>query len=55
MEAGKRFNVIQQHKKEDVVENEMVDLPPLMEPEEGKREEIEQAASESRRLATSSS
>ena len=29
----------------------MVNLPPLMEPEEGKREEIEQAASESRHLA----
>ena len=51
MEAGKGFTVIQQHKKEDVVENEMVDLPPLMEPEEGKGEEIEQAASESRHLA----
>ena len=51
IEAGKRFTVIQQHTKEDVVENEMVNLPPLMEPEEGKREEIEQAASESRHLA----
>ena len=37
--------------KEDLVENEIVNLPPLMEPEEGKREEIEQAASESRHLA----
>ena len=51
MEVGERLTVIQQHKKEDVVENEMVDQPPLMEPEEGKREEIEQAASESRHLA----
>ena len=67
IEVGKRFTVIQQHTKGDVVEwwswrssritkedvvgNEMVDLPPLMEPEEGKREEIEQAASESRHLA----
>ena len=51
LEAGKRFSVIQQHKKEDVVENEMVDQPPLMEPEERKGEEIEQAASESRHLA----
>ena len=51
MEAGKRLTVIQQHKKEDVVGNEMVDQPPLMEPEERKGEEIEQAASESRHLA----
>ena len=51
MEVGERLTVIQQHKKEDVVGNEMVDQPPLMEPEEGKGEEIEQAASESRHLA----
>ena len=37
--------------KEDLVENEIVNLPPLMKPEEGKGEEIEQAASESRHLA----
>ena len=52
IEEGKRFtDDTQQHTKEDAVENEMVNLPPLMEPEEGKREEIEQAASESRHLA----
>ena len=51
MEVGERLTVIQQHKKEDVVGNEMVDQPPLMEPEERKGEEIEQAASESRHLA----
>ena len=51
IEEGKRFTDTQQHTKEDAVENEMVNLPPLMEPEEGKREEIEQAASESRHLA----
>ena len=51
MEVGERLTVIQQHKKEDVVGNEMVDQPPLMEPEERKGEEIEEAASESRHLA----
>ena len=51
MEVGERLTVIQQHKKEDVVGNEMVDQPPLIEPEGRKGEEIEQAASESRHLA----
>ena len=39
IEEGKRFTDTQQHTKEDAVENEMVILPPLMEPENGKREE----------------
>ena len=39
IEAGKRFTDTQQHTKEDAVENEMVILPPLMEPENGKKEE----------------
>ena len=37
--------------KEDLVEHEIVNLPPLMKPEEGKGEEIGQAAFESRHLA----
>ena len=39
IEEGKRFTDTQQHTKEDAVENEMVILPPLMEPENGKKEE----------------
>ena len=39
IEEGKRFSDTLQHTKEDAVENELVNLPPLMEPEDGKREE----------------
>ena len=39
IEEGKTFTETQQHTKEDAVENEMVILPPLMEPENGKKEE----------------
>ena len=39
IEEGKTFTETQPHTKEDAVENEMVILPPLMEPENGKREE----------------
>ena len=39
IEEGKTFTETQPHTKEDAVENEMVILPPLMEPENGKKEE----------------
>ena len=39
IEEGKTFTETQPHTEEDAVENEMVILPPLMEPENGKKEE----------------
>ena len=52
IEEGKTFTETQPHTKEDAVENEMVILPPLMEPENGKKEEGKGDADEEREEAS---